>query len=207
MKRVIPIFHTEFDALQVSVKYPSYFLLSIFSPFMVSGEVQNDGQFKTLTISTKWTWINFTLSIIGAVSGFMAYRITVSGQNDITYFVVSFLVTFVPAAICLALLFCSERLCPSCCKVNLPILYKTGVDIHDFSKIINLQTGQEYGTKEDKEIEAAHQLVPIASSVCESGPILEQLEQQQMQINALNLQVETLTTHVSELREKLLCTK
>ena len=85
-------------------------------------------------------------------------------------------------------------LCSSCCKVNLPILYKTGVDINDFSKIIDLQTGQEYGDKESN----AHQLVPIASSVCEIGHILEQ---QQMQINALNLQVETLTTQISELRE------
>ena len=57
-----------------------------------------------------------------------------------------------------------------------------------------MQTGQEYGDKESN----VHQLVPIASSVCEIGHILEE---QQMQINALNLQVETLTTQMSELRE------
>ena len=40
---------------------------------MVSGEVQNDGKIKTISISTKWTLINFTLSIIGSVSGYLAY--------------------------------------------------------------------------------------------------------------------------------------
>ena len=47
-------------------------------------------------------------------------------------------------------------------------------------------------------MEGAHELLPIASSVVEIGHILEQ---QQMQINTLNLQVEALTTQVSELRE------
>ena len=138
--------------------YPSYFLLGIFSPFMVSGEVQNDGKIKTMTISTKWTLINFVLSIIGSVSGYLAYEIGVQGKSDIWCLFVDcnkpfgsvsfFLPTFVPAAICLSLLFFSEKLCSSCCKVNLPILYKTGIDINDFSKIIDLQTGQEYGTNE-----------------------------------------------------------
>ena len=93
----------------------------------------------------------------------------------------------------------SETLCSSCCKVNLPILYKTGVNVNDFTKIIDLQTGQEYGTNEDEETESnVHQLEPFASSTVEIGHILEQ---QQMQINTLNLEVEALTTQVSELRE------
>ena len=115
--------------------YPGYFLLGIFSPFMISGEVQNDGQIKTMTISTKWTWINFLLSIIGSISGSFAIM---------EFIIIIFCMpTFVLAAICLALLFFSEKLCSSCCKVNLPIVYKTGVNINDFFHIINLQTGQE----------------------------------------------------------------
>merc|ERR1712029_76797 len=55
--------------------YPSYFLLGIFSPFMVSGEVHNEGKIKTMTISPKWTWINFILSVIGSVSGDFAYAV------------------------------------------------------------------------------------------------------------------------------------
>ena len=49
-----------------------------------------------------------------------------------------------------------------------PALLTHGDDID--AKIIDLQTGQEYGDKESN----AHQLVPIASSVCEIGHILEQ---------------------------------
>ena len=49
-------------------------------------------------------------------------------------------------------------------------------------------------------MEGAHELLPIASSEVEIGHILQQ---QQMQINALNEQVKTLTTQVSELREKI----
>ena len=160
--------------------YPSYFLLGIFSPFMVSGEVQNDGKIKTMTISTKWTLINFTLSIIGSVSGYLAYEIGVQGKSDIWCLFVDcnkpfgsvsfFLPTFVPAAICLAVLLFSEKLCSSCCKVNLPILYKTGVDINDFSKIIDLPTEQDYGTNEEesKEMDGAHQ---FESSVVEISHI------------------------------------
>ena len=59
---------------QFIIMHPNYFLLGIFSPFMVSEEVQNDGQMKPITISEKWTWINFSLSVIGSVSGFLAYR-------------------------------------------------------------------------------------------------------------------------------------
>ena len=169
---------------------------------MVSGEIHNEGKIKTMTISTKWTWINFILSIIGSVSGFCAYAVKIGrfGRNDfIAALLVSFLPTFVPAAICLGLLFSSKKLCSSCCNVNLPIVYKTGVNINDFSHIIDLQTGLEYGTNEDQETEPnAHQLEAIASSEVGIGHILEQ---QQLQIDTLNLQVETLTTQVSELRE------
>ena len=71
--------------------------------------------------------------------------------------------------------------------------------MNDFSHIIDLQTGLEYGTNEDQETEPnAHQLEPITSSRLEIGHILEQ---QQIQIDTLNLQVETLSTQVSELRE------
>ena len=179
--------------------YPGYFLLGIFSPFMISGEVQNDGQIKTMTISTKWTWINFLLSIIGSFSGFYAYERLIESNESLILFVVFCLPTFVLAAICLALLFFSEKLCSSCCNINLPIVYKTGVDINDFSHIIDLQTGQEYGTNEDKETEPnAHQLEDIPSSGLEMGHIWEQ---QQKQIDTLNLQVEALTTQVSELRK------
>ena len=118
-------------------------------------------------------------------------------------------------------------LCSSCCKVNLPILYKTGVDINDFSKIIDLQTEQDYGTNEEesKEMDGAHQLEAIASSEVEIGhmispksstcklskimvPMRKAKEwmvpinsKQQMQIDTLKLQVETLTTQVFELRQ------
>ena len=172
-------------------------MLGIFSPFMVSGEVQNEGKIKTMTISTKWTLINFVLSIIGSVSGQLAYANAYPTNSDLIF--KSFLITFGPAAISLGLLFCSEKLCSSCCNISLPIVYKTGVDINDFSHIIDLQTGQEYGTNEDKEIEPnAHQLEPLTSSGLEIGHILEE---QQMQIDTLNLQVDSLTTQVSELRE------
>ena len=69
---------------QFSYLYPSYFLLGIFSPFVVSTEViQNGGQIKTMTISQKWTWINMTLSMIGSISGFLAYHLGVWGRNDV----------------------------------------------------------------------------------------------------------------------------
>ena len=169
---------------------------------MVSGEIHNEGKIKTMTISTKWTWINFILSIIGSVSGFCAYAVKIGrfGRNDfIAALLMFFLPTFVPAAICLGLLFSSKKLCSSCCNVNLPIVYKTGVNINDFSHIINLQTGLEYGVNEDEKADPnAHQLEPITSSGLELSHILEK---QQSQIDTLNLQVETLTTQVSELRE------
>ena len=191
--------------------HPGYFLLGIFSPFMVSGEVHNKGNIKTMAISPKWTWINFILSIIGSVSGHYAYssiRIRTDTSKWFLNFevlvipLISFLPTFVPAAICLGLLFCSKKLCSSCYNVNLPIAYKTGVDINDFSHIIDLQTGLEYGTNEDKETEQnAHQLEPIASSGLKIGNILEQ---QQMQIDTLYLQVETLMTELRENQDVLI---
>ena len=182
-------------------------MLGIFSPFMVSGEggeVQNEGKIKTMTISTKWTMINFLLSVVGSVSGHYANYLVNTGRlnyDDYVYIMplISFLPTFVPAVISLAILFLSEKLCSSCCNVKLPIVYKTGMDINDFSHIIDLQTGLEYGINEDEETEPnAHELETIASPKVEIGHILEQ---QQMQIDTLNLQVETLTTQVSELRE------
>ena len=149
--------------------YPGYFLLGIFSPFMVSGEVHNESKIKTMTISTKWTLINFILSIIGSASGFYVAEMytgnifrSKTGINFEEVAMISFLQTFFPVAICLVLLFCSKKLCSSCCNVNLPIVYKTGVDINDFSHIIDLQTGLEYGTNEDKEAEPnAHRLEPL----------------------------------------------
>ena len=129
---------------------------------MVSGEVQNDGKMKVMTISTKWTWINFLLSIIGSVSGSYAYGRLIDRQNLLIVFLILCLPIFVLAAICLGLLFFSEKLCSPCCNVNLPIVYKTGVDINDFSHIIDLQTGLEYGTNENKEtVSNAYQLKPL----------------------------------------------
>ena len=194
--------------------HPTYFLVSIFSPFMVSRDVQNDGQIKTMAISTKWTWINLTLSIIGSVSGSIAYYLGM-GRNPfdeaqskyfyeafdslgshvdsfmnsmapdfitqlfeehyfnggiysgiVAYIIITFL-PFVIVAICLALFFFSEKFCSSCCKINLPIVNKTGVDINDFSKIIDLQTGQKYGSNEDEEPNT-QQPEPIAPSVFEN---------------------------------------
>ena len=173
---------------------------------MVSGEVHNEGNMKTMTISTKWTWINFILSIIGSASGHYASAVNTGNTqgygpayNFEDLVIISFLPTFVPAAICLVILFCSKKLCSSCCNVNLPIVYKTGVDINDFSHIIDLQTGLEYGTNKDEETDLNDlRLEPITSSGLEIGQILEQ---QQKQIDTLNLQVETLSTQVSELRE------
>ena len=135
---------------------------------MVSGEVHNEGIMKTMTISTKWTWINFILSIIGSASGHYASAVNTGGLhgygplfNFEDVVLISFLPTFVPAAICLVILFCSKKLCLSCCNIKLPIVYKTGVDINDFSHIIDLQTGLKYGTKEDEEtVSNAHQLEP-----------------------------------------------
>ena len=147
---------------------------------MASKEVQNDGQM-TISISEKWTWINFSLSVFGSVSGFLAYHICLWNKNELTYYVqnfdyvVSFLAFFVAEAFCLALLLYSEKLCSSCCKNNLPILYKTGVDVNNFTKTIDLQTGQEYGKNEDEEMNEiekeakTHQLESIASSVCETN--------------------------------------
>ena len=116
--------------------------------------MHNESKIKTMTISTKWTLINFILSIIGSAIGFYASDMytgkKIFSRNPKISFeevaMTSFLPTFFPAAICLGLLFFSEKLCSSCCKVNLPIVYKTGVDINDFSHIIDLQTGLEYGT-------------------------------------------------------------
>ena len=68
---------------------------------MVSGEIHNEGKIKTMTISTKWTWINFILSIIGSVSGYCAYALKIGkfGRNGfIAALLFSFLPTFVPAA-------------------------------------------------------------------------------------------------------------
>ena len=171
---------------------------------MVSGEVHNDEKIKIMTISTKWTIINFLLSVIGSVSGSLVYDYSVGGLNEIIshrysnviLYYSSFLPTFVPAAICLGLLFFSEKICSPCCNINLPIVYKTGMDINDFSCIIDLQTGLEYGTNETEP--NAYQLEPITSSGLKISHILEK---QQKQIDTLNLQVETLTTQVSELRE------
>ena len=146
---------------------------------MVSGEVQNDGDIKAMTISTKWTLINFILSIIGSVTGHFtnaAVNSDYTYDNAFLYIpLIVFLPTFVPASISLVILLFSEKLCSTCCKVNLPIVYKTGVDINDFSHIIDLQTGQDYGKNEDEEINATeteaktHQLESIASSVCETN--------------------------------------
>ena len=167
---------------------------------MVSGEVHNESKIKTMTISTKWTLINFILSIIGSAIGFYASDMytgkKIFSRNPKISFeevaMTSFLPTFFPAAICLGLLFFSEKLCSSCCKVNLPIVYKTGVDINDFSHIIDLQTGLDYGTNEDKETEPnAQQLLPIASADVEIG---HNSENHQMQIDTPNAQVETLIT-------------
>ena len=172
---------------------------------MVSGEIHDEGKIKTMTISTKWTWINFILSIIGSASGHYASAVNTGnlcdgygpGGSFEEIFMKSFLPTFVPAAICLVILFCSKKLCLSCCNIKLPIVYKTGVDINDFSHIIDLQTGLEYGTNETEP--NAYQLEPITSSGLKISHILEK---QQKQIDTLNLQVETLmTTQVSELRE------
>ena len=49
---------------------------------MVTRHVQNDGQIKTMAISTKWTWINLTLSIIGSISGSIAYYFGVLEESD-----------------------------------------------------------------------------------------------------------------------------
>ena len=60
------------------------------------------------------------------------------------------------------------------------------MDINDFSHIIDLQTGLDYGTNEDKETEPnAQQLLPIASADVEIGLISES---QQMQIDTPNEQ-------------------
>ena len=177
---------------------------------MVSGEVHNESKIKTMTISTKWTLINFILSIIGSAIGFYASDMytgkKIFSRNPKISFeevaMTSFLPTFFPAAICLGLLFCSKKLCLSCCNIKLPIVYKTGVDINDFSHIIDLQTGLEYGTNEDEDTEPnALQLEPIAPSGLEVSHILEK---QQRQIDTLTLQVETLTTQVSENQKVLI---
>ena len=120
---------------------------------MVTGEVvhNDDGKIKTMAISTKWTLFNFILSIIGSIYG--CHAITSFGvDNDgfgfsylLNFFVL--LLIFVPLTSCLGLMFISEKCCSSCCNIN-----KTGVDINDFSKIIDLQTGREYGTNEDEEM-------------------------------------------------------
>ena len=172
---------------------------------MVSGEVHNKGKIKTITISTKWTLINFTLSIICSVSGNLAFEFGAREDVDILthgywkILPIIFLPTFVPVGICLGLLFLSKKLCSPCCNINLPIVYKTEVDINDFSNIIDLQTGIEYGTNEDEATELnGNQLQPIDSSEVDFSKILEE---KQMEIDSLNLQVEALTTQVSELRE------
>ena len=141
---------------------------------MVSGEVHNESKIKTMTISTKWTLINFILSIIGSAIGFYASDMytgkKIFSRNPKISFeevaMTSFLPTFFPAAICLGLLFFSQKICSPCSNiVNLPIAYKTGVNINDFSNIIDLQTGLEYSTNENEETEPnGHQLEPIASS-------------------------------------------
>ena len=176
---------------------------------MVSGEVHNDEKIKIMTISTKWTIINFLLSVIGSVSGSLVYDYSVGGLNEIIshrysnviLYYSSFLPTFVPAAIFIGLLFFSEKICSPCSNIiNLPIVYKTGVDSNDFSHIIDLQTGLEYGTNEDVETESnAHQLEPL----CLKSKLATFWKRKQMQIGTLNEQVETLTTQISELREKL----
>ena len=146
--------------MSINLLPPRLLLLGIFSPFMVSGEVHNEGKIKTLTISTKWTMINFLLSVIGSVSGHYACLLNTGRlrYDNVLYIpLISFLPTFAPTAISLGLLFCSKKLCSSCCNINLPIVYKTGMDINDFSHIIDLQTGLDYGTNEDKEI------LPMAS--------------------------------------------
>ena len=122
--------------------YPSYFLLSIFSPFMVSGD--SDSGLMTMAISKMWTLVNFSLSVIGTIVGIYVYDLYSNGAlADVGYFtfvlksVGIFLFTFVLAAILLALFFCC-----SCCTCSKE---KTGIDVNDFDKIIDLQTGQKYG--------------------------------------------------------------
>ena len=133
--------------------------------------MHNKGKIKTMIISRKWTLINFTLSVIGSVSGYLAFEFGVAPRGRFEYtHLTGILPTFVPAAICLAILFFSKNFCSSCCKVNLPVVYKTGVDINDFSHIIDLQTGLEYGTTENNStVSNAHQLKPIAPSEVEIG--------------------------------------
>ena len=122
--------------------YPSYFLLSIFSPFMVSGD--SDSGLMTMAISKMWTLVNFSLSVIGTIVGIYVYDLYSNGAlADVGYFtfvlksVAILLFTFVLAAILLALFFCC-----SCCTCSME---KTGIDVNDFDKIIDLQTGQKYG--------------------------------------------------------------
>ena len=122
--------------------YPSYFLLSIFSPFMVSGD--SDSGFKTVAISKIWTLVNFCLSVIGTIIGIYVYDLySNGGLADVGYFsfvlksVAIFLGTFVFAAIFLAIFYCC-----SCCTCSME---RTGIDVNDFGKIIDLQTGQQYG--------------------------------------------------------------
>ena len=78
---------------------------------MVSGEVHNESKIKTMVISSKWTLINFILSIIGSVSGYLLSNFEfgfggrpfslVLGRSYAPYidFVIISLATFVPVVI------------------------------------------------------------------------------------------------------------
>ena len=129
---------------------PSYFLLGIFSPFMVSKETLEDGR-KVMSISRSWTWVNLFLSISGSITGhFLNWLVANDSYLDsysrrleqATDFALVSFPTFIPTILCLAILFHSIKCCSSCCKANLPIMYKTGVNPNDFSQI-DMQTGQE----------------------------------------------------------------
>ena len=115
---------------QTSLKFlffhPSYFLLSLFSPFMISLDKTESGQ--VIAISQKWTWINFALSVVGSIGGDLIIARVGSAQDFSRLSLLSFLSSFVPTLICLLILFLKH-----------PILHRTGVDVTDFSRIIDFQ--------------------------------------------------------------------
>ena len=111
-----------------------------------------------MTISRTWTWVNLFVSISGSITGHFLYWFVAMDWASFSYcwrlahaslICVWLLVTFIPTILCLPILFYSTKMCSACCKINLPIMYKTGVNTNDFSQIIDMQTGQECVPKED----------------------------------------------------------
>ena len=133
--------------LSMLLKWPGMLLISLFTPFMFSCEKLNGKKY--LTVSKKWTIINFLVSILFNLSGrcfYDFYYIPTIFRRGFTIGLPSFLLTL---KVCLPLyllsIICYTILLK--CRVNGKGLYKrSAMNIEDWNDIIdpdNFQDGTD----------------------------------------------------------------